>query len=76
MTKRLFVVASFLIVASMLLAACGGGAAPAAVKTLKIVGSEPMTGSSLTQTQTIVNAGNLRIEQAKGVACGGKYKLV
>jgi len=75
MTKRLFAVASLLIVASMLLAACGG-AAPAAVKTLKIVGSEPMTGSSLTQTQTIVNAGNLRVEQAKGVACGGKYKIV
>lgn len=74
MSKRIFVVASMLIVASMLLAACGG-AAPAEVKTLKIVGSEPMTGSSLTQTQTIVNAGNLRIEQAKSVACGGKYKL-
>jgi len=76
MSKRLFAVASLLIVASMLLAACGGAAPAAEVKTLKIVGSEPMTGSSLTQTQTIVNAGNLRIEQAKGVACGGKYKLV
>ena len=75
MSKRLFAVASLLIVASVLLAACGGAPA-AAVKTLKIVGSEPMTGSSLTQTQTIVNAGNLRIDQAKGVACGGKYKLV
>jgi branched-chain amino acid transport system substrate-binding protein len=76
MSKRLFAIASLLIVASMLLAACGGTAPAAAVKTLKIVGSEPMTGSSLTQTQTIVNAGNLRIDQAKGVACGGKYKLV
>jgi len=76
MSKRIFAVASLLIVASMLLAACGGAAAPAEVKSLKIVGSEPMTGSSLTQTQTIVNAGNLRIEQAKGVACGGKYKIV
>jgi branched-chain amino acid transport system substrate-binding protein len=76
MSKRLFALVSLLIAASMLLAACGGAAAPAAVKTLKIVGSEPMTGSSLTQTQTIVNAGNLRVEQAKGVACGGKYKIV
>jgi branched-chain amino acid transport system substrate-binding protein len=76
MSKRLFAVASLLIVASMLLAACGGAGPAATVKTLKIVGSEPMTGSDLTQTQTIVNAGNLRIDQAKGVACGGKYKLV
>jgi len=76
MSKRIFAFASLLILASMLLAACGGAAPAAEVKTLKIVGSEPMTGSSLTQTQTIVNAGKLRIEQAKGVACGGKYKLV
>ena len=73
MSKRLFAVASILIVASMLLASCAGAAAPA--KTLKIVGSEPMTGSSLTQTQTIVNAQNLRLAQANNVACGGKYKL-
>ncbi|HEY3310158.1 MAG TPA: branched-chain amino acid ABC transporter substrate-binding protein [Anaerolineales bacterium] len=76
MSKRVFAIASLLIVASMLLAACGGAAPAAEVKTLKIVGSEPMTGADLTQTQTIVNAGNLRIEQAKGLACGGKYKLV
>lgn len=75
MSKRLFAVASLLIVASMVLAACGGGAA-SAQKTLKIVSSLPMTGSSLTQTQTIVNASILRLEQAKGVACGGKYKIV
>jgi branched-chain amino acid transport system substrate-binding protein len=73
MSKRLFAVASLLIVASMLLASCTGAAAPA--KVLKIVGSEPMTGSSLTQTQTIVNAQNLRLEQANGLACGGKYKV-
>ena len=47
--------------------------APAAATTLKIVSSLPMTGSSLTQTQTIVNAMQLRLEQADNKACGGKY---
>lgn len=45
------------------------------VGTLKIVSSLPMTGSSLTQTQTIVNAMQLRLEQANYTACGGKYTL-
>ncbi|MFZ5903227.1 MAG: branched-chain amino acid ABC transporter substrate-binding protein [Chloroflexota bacterium] len=43
---------------------------------LKIVSSLPMTGASLTQTQTIVNAMALRVEQAGGKACGGKYTIV
>jgi branched-chain amino acid transport system substrate-binding protein len=34
-----------------------------------------MTGASLTQTQTIVNAEQLRLAQANGQACGGKYKI-
>ena len=34
-----------------------------------------MTGSSLTQTQTIVNAEQLRLAQANNQACGGKYTL-
>jgi len=73
MSKRLFVLFSVLIVASMVLAACGGGGSTA--KTLKIVSSLPMTGSSLTQTQTIVNAEQLRLAQANNTACGGKYTL-
>lgn len=72
MSKRLFVVCSLLIVASMILTACGGGGGGA---TLKIVSSLPMTGSSLTQTQTIVNAMKLRLEQANNQACGGKYTI-
>jgi branched-chain amino acid transport system substrate-binding protein len=76
MNKRLFALLSVLVLASLMLAACGGGAAPAATKTsLKIVSSLPMTGSSLTQTQTIVNAMQLRLEQAKSSACGGKYVI-
>ena len=72
MSKRFLVLMSVLVAASMVLAACGGGGA---AKTLKIVSSLPMTGSSLTQTQTIVNAEQLRLAQANNQACGGKYKL-
>jgi len=75
MSKRLFVLFSVLIAASMVLAACGGGGGGGAAKTLKIVSSLPMTGASLTQTQTIVNAEQLRLAQAKNSACGGKYTI-
>jgi branched-chain amino acid transport system substrate-binding protein len=73
MSKRLFVLVSVVIAASMILAACGGGGSTA--KTLKIVSSLPMTGASLTQTQTIVNAEQLRLAQANNSACGGKYTI-
>jgi branched-chain amino acid transport system substrate-binding protein len=73
MSKRLFVLISLVIAASMLLAACGGAAST--TKTIKIVSDEPMTGASLTQTQTIVNAEELRLAEANNVACGGKYKI-
>jgi branched-chain amino acid transport system substrate-binding protein len=75
MNKRLFALLSVLVLASLMLAACGGaGGAPAGAKTtLKIVSSLPMTGASLTQTQTIVNAMKLRVEKAGGKACGGEY---
>ena len=74
MNKRFFVVLSVLVIASMALAACGGGGGGAS-STLKIVSSLPMTGSSLTQTQTIVNAMQLRLEQVESKACGGKYTI-
>ncbi len=75
MSKRAFVLISLVVAVSMLLAACGAGPAASGGKTLKIVSSLPMTGSSLTQTQTIVNAEQLRLAQANFQACGGKYKL-
>jgi branched-chain amino acid transport system substrate-binding protein len=74
MNKRLFALLSVLIIASMALTACGGGGGGGA--TLKIVSSLPMTGASLTQTQTIVNAMQLRVDQAGGKACGGKYTII
>lgn len=76
MSKRMLALMSLLMVASLVLAACGtapGGSTGGG--TLKIVSSLPMTGSSLTQTQTIVNAMKLRLEQAGGTACGGKYTI-
>ena len=73
MNKRLLAVLSVLIIISMALTACGGGGG--ASSTLKIVSSLPMTGSSLTQTQTIVNAMQLRLDQAGSKACGGKYTI-
>ena len=77
MSKRVFSLTAILVVASMLLTACGGGGGGGgAAVTLKIVSSLPMTGASLTQTQTIVNAEKLRLEQAGGKACGGKYNVV
>jgi branched-chain amino acid transport system substrate-binding protein len=80
MNKRLLALLSVLVIASTMLVACGGAAtateAPAeAVGTLKVVSSLPMTGSSLTQNQTIVNAIQLRLDQSKGLACGGKYTV-
>ncbi len=69
-----------LVVAGILAVGCAPStAAPgtqaAGGKELKIVSSLPMTGSSLTQTQTIVNAEQLRLAQANNQACGGSVKL-
>src|SRR5512138_3380292 len=75
MSKRALVLVSVVVALSMLLAACGPGGASTSGGTLKIVSSLPMTGASLTQTQTIVNAEQLRLAQANNQACGGKYTL-
>lgn len=76
MSKRSIALMSLLIVASVLLSACGGaGGGGASGGALKVVSSLPMTGSSLTQTQTIVNAMKLRLDQAGGKVCGGKYTV-
>ena len=72
--KRLFTLLSLLTLVSLVLAACGATAGGGG-GTLKIVSSLPMTGSSLTQTQTIVNAMQLRLDQAGGKACDGKYTI-
>jgi branched-chain amino acid transport system substrate-binding protein len=63
------------VVAGVLLAACGGTGGGAG-NTLKIVSSLPLTGASLQQTDTIVKSIQLKLDQVKNQACGGKYKLV
>lgn len=72
MSKKLLSMFSVVMIASMALAACGGAAGGG---TLKIVSSLPMTGSSLTQTKTIVQAEQLKLAQINNKACGGKYTL-
>ena len=52
----------------------GNGAASSG-NTVKIVSSLPMTGSSLGQTQTMVNGIKQVIEENKSTACNGKLKL-
>jgi branched-chain amino acid transport system substrate-binding protein len=65
-----------LALAAILVVACAAPTAPATGGAeLKIVSSLPMTGASLTQTQTMANAMQLRLEQDNGQACDGKVKL-
>ena len=73
MSKRILSVMSVVMIASMALAACGGTSSGGG--TLQIVSSLPMTGASLTQTKTIVQAEQLKLAQVNNKACGGKYTL-
>lgn len=50
------------------------GAAPSG-NTVKIVSSLPMTGSSLGQTQTIVNGIKQVLDETKSTACDGKIQI-
>jgi len=75
MSKRMYVVVSVLVLASVLLVACGGGGAASGGGTIKIVSDLPMTGSSLGQTQTIVNAITQAFEEKGNKVCNGKYTI-
>lgn len=50
-------------------------AAATSGNTVKIVSSLPMTGSSLGQTQTIVNGIKQALDETKSTACDGKVKI-
>lgn len=80
-STKLFV--TLLLVLGVLLGACAAPAAgPAATKaptgggTLKIVSSLPLTGASLTQTDTIVKSIQLKLKQINSKVCDGKYTIV
>jgi branched-chain amino acid transport system substrate-binding protein len=76
--KRVFSVFSLAIIASIVLAACApatSGTTGTTGGTVKIVSDLPMTGSSLGQTQTIVNAIKMALEEKNYKACGGKWTI-
>jgi branched-chain amino acid transport system substrate-binding protein len=71
----MFSVLSLLIVASLALASCTTAGGSTSGGTVKVVSDLPMTGSSLGQTQTIVNAIKQAFEEKSYQACGGKWKI-
>ncbi len=74
MNKRLFALLSMLVLVSLALAACGS--APVALKgSLKIVSSLPLTGASLSQSQPMANAMQMRLDQTGGTVCNGSYSI-
>lgn len=78
--KRISVVLSTILVASLVLAACApaqGGGGATSTETVKVYSSLPLTGSSAGQTTTVVNAIKLALEQQTkdGVVCDGKIKI-
>lgn len=77
MSKRLFAVAALLIVASMLLAACGGAAPAAEVKTIKIATQSPLSGDMSAVGVDIKRGAELGLEQmgASLTAMGFKVEL-
>ncbi len=73
MSKRTFSILSLLVIASLMLASCGGAAGGGG--TVTVVSDLPMTGSSLGQTQTIVNAIKMAFEEKNYKACNGKWTI-
>lgn len=76
--KRLQIIFSGTLIASLVLAACTPAATPApTAETVKVYSSLPLTGSSAGQTTTVVNAINLALEQQTtgGLVCDGKIKI-
>lgn len=74
-------IVTLLVLASVLMGACTPAAGPAATTaptggTLKIVSSLPLTGASLTQTDTIVKSIQLKLKQINNKVCDGKFTIV
>ena len=72
MSNRMFPVVSLFVVAGLALAACGEARPGGKVK---IVSDLPMTGSSLGQTQKIVNAIKMALDEQGGQACNSAWTI-
>ncbi len=70
--KRISLLLTAILVASLGLAACGGVGTGG---TIKIVSDLPMTGSALQQTQTIVNAIEQAVAEKEYKTCNGKWTI-
>jgi len=75
MSKRLLPVITFLVVASMVLAACGP-AATQAPKVIKIYASWPLQGSMIPEGTAMLNAAKLALDEANNTAGGYQLQLV
>jgi branched-chain amino acid transport system substrate-binding protein len=63
MNKRLFVLISALVIASMVLTACGGGGGDSAAKTIKIATQSPLSGDMSVVGVDIKRGAELGLEQ-------------
>ena len=77
MLKRTLSIVSLLVVASIMLAACGGTTTSTGPETIRIYSSLPETGSSGGQIVTVEKAINLALAQQtnNGLICDGKFRL-
>jgi len=74
MSKRLLPAITFLVVASMVLAACGP-AATQAPKIIKIYASWPMQGSMIPEGTAMLNAAKMALDEANNQAGGYQLQL-
>lgn len=74
MNKRLFVLVSLFVMASMVLAACAGGGATGG-GTIKIATQSPLSGGQSAIGVDIKNGAELALEQMKGSLEGMGFKL-
>jgi branched-chain amino acid transport system substrate-binding protein len=73
MSKRMFFVVSLLVIASMVLTACGGGAA--ASKTIKIATQSPLSGDQSVVGVDIKRGAEMGLEQMGAALTGMGFKV-
>jgi len=75
MSKRLLPAITFLVVASLMLAACGS-AASQAPKIIKVYASWPLQGSMIPEGTAMLNAAKMALDEANSTAGGYQIQLV